>query len=492
MTIKIPNKAAREIDDNLVKCLEFILEMDKMKSVKRRSPLLDLARTETDAEHSWHVALIALLLSDRAPKGVDIDRVIRMLLIHDIVEIDAGDTFLYDAKHQEAQQARERRAADKLFGLLPSPQGSDLKSLWEEFEAGETADARFARGVDRLQPLLLNYFSGGGTWNLPGVTREKVLNLKHPISNIDEGLWEFAKALIEEGAANGWLRESAKFNPDDTVLPEPGLDAVLEALASYPMSEAPADLLDTAREFEARFSRPFTKLIRFPENVLTTLHQPLQEGERNEETSSFALSVASLYDESVVGHIDTMGRVANGERVSREDSRAFFDAVIAIYHQLRGGLKYLSALDDTFCVSPEREGCWIAEALSCLPPGRSCHPNAKRMPHPDGLIVGLDTPSTQASYSRCVIIDGAIASGSTLIALLESLKSSIDEFHVFSAHATASSLRALSRYSAHAQIRLSLNVGHVSGILNRKRYALHEDGSLVIGDLGDLMSPALQ
>ena len=154
--------------------LAFLTEIDKLKGVERASPVLDGARKENSGEHSWHVALYALILADHAEPGVQVDRAVRMLLIHDIVEIDAGDAPIHADYDAEDHAAKERAAADRLFGMLPERQAADLRALWDEFEAGETPDARYARAVDRMQPLLLNLASGGGSWLDYDVTLDQI------------------------------------------------------------------------------------------------------------------------------------------------------------------------------------------------------------------------------------------------------------------------------------------------------------------------------
>lgn len=191
----------------LAEQIDFILEVDQLKCVMRRSPLLDSSRRENDAEHSWHLALMAVILAEYAPPEVDIARVVRMVLIHDLVEIDAGDTFLYDAEAERDQAEREQAAADRLFALLPADQQAEYRALWDEFEARETADARFAKAMDRLQPLLLNFHTGGGTWRTPGVTRSDVRRRKSVIADGSPQLWEYAEQLIDEGVRRGYLEE---------------------------------------------------------------------------------------------------------------------------------------------------------------------------------------------------------------------------------------------------------------------------------------------
>jgi putative hydrolase of HD superfamily len=147
--------------------ITFLRELDKLKQVYRQSPLMDNSRKENSAEHSWHVALAALVLAPLADEAIDVNRVIKMLLLHDIVEIDAGDTFAYDPVRRLDQEAREQVAADRLFGLLPAEQAAEFRALWDEFDARLSAEARFAHAVDRLLPVLHNYATGGGTWIPP-------------------------------------------------------------------------------------------------------------------------------------------------------------------------------------------------------------------------------------------------------------------------------------------------------------------------------------
>jgi putative hydrolase of HD superfamily len=167
-------RPARQPEARLDAQLAFLSEIDRLKQVLRASPTTDGARRENAGEHSWHIAMYALVLAEHADRGVSVDRAIRMLLVHDIVEIDAGDVPIHRAADHEAQAAKERAAADRLFGLLPAEQGAALRALWDEFEAGESADARFARAVDRVQPLFQNLAAGGGSWIDYDVTMEHI------------------------------------------------------------------------------------------------------------------------------------------------------------------------------------------------------------------------------------------------------------------------------------------------------------------------------
>ncbi len=162
------------MSDQLDRQMAFLLEADRLKSVSRASYLADRSRHENSAEHSWHIALFALTLADQAPDGVDISRVIAMLLLHDLVEIDAGDAPIHGAQDVIAMAAKEAAAADRIFGLLPQDQGQDFRALWDEFEAAETPDAVFAKALDRFQPPVLNLASDGGSWPNYNVTEAQI------------------------------------------------------------------------------------------------------------------------------------------------------------------------------------------------------------------------------------------------------------------------------------------------------------------------------
>jgi len=191
--------------ESLLHQIDFILEIDRLKSVERRTSLLDRSRRENTAEHSWQVALMAVLLAEHADPPVDTSHVVMMLLVHDLVEIDAGDTFIYDEHARATQADRERRAADRIFGLLPQDQGQRLRALWEEFEAHETPEARFAKAIDRLQPLLNNYFTEGSTWKEAGVTQERVIAANQQIGLASAHLWAYAEGLIRDAERQGFL-----------------------------------------------------------------------------------------------------------------------------------------------------------------------------------------------------------------------------------------------------------------------------------------------
>lgn len=180
------------------KQLSFLCEIDQLKGVIRKSPLIDQSRKENSAEHSWHLAMYALILSNSSNTAINTDRVIKMLLIHDIVEIDAGDHPIHESTGGEDQDTLEQKAAERIFGLLPEPQGTELMELWHEFEAGKSNDASFAKSLDRMQPLIHNIATGGGTWNEANVTEDQVKERYGPtIAAGSISLWAKAKRLVE-------------------------------------------------------------------------------------------------------------------------------------------------------------------------------------------------------------------------------------------------------------------------------------------------------
>lgn len=185
--------------------LEFLLELDRAKQVLRQNTLADASRRENDAEHMWHLAVMALVLREHAAADIDTGRVVEMLLIHDVVEIDAGDTFAYDEAAHVDKEAREIAAAERIFGLLPPDQAKWVWALWLEFEAKQTPEARFAASLDRLQPLLLNAASGGQAWRRHGVTSERVFARNAHIADGAPALWEHARNLISEAVERGIL-----------------------------------------------------------------------------------------------------------------------------------------------------------------------------------------------------------------------------------------------------------------------------------------------
>lgn len=192
---------------NLLRQIEFIKEVDKLKYILRKTKLLNSDRNENDAEHSWHLSLMAIVLADHANAPINLLKVIKMLLIHDIVEIDAGDTFIYDTQKNHVNTEEERKAARRIFGLLPDDQANDLIAIWEEFEEGQTDEAKFARAMDRLEPLLQNTLNNGGTWNEFGVNYEKVYTKKQVIKQGSERIWQYAEQLINDSVERGILKK---------------------------------------------------------------------------------------------------------------------------------------------------------------------------------------------------------------------------------------------------------------------------------------------
>jgi len=194
--------------DILSNQVAFLREVDQLKSVLRMTTVGDRSRRENSAEHSWHVALMALTLAGHAPEGVAVDRVIRMLLVHDLVEIDAGDTFAFDAAANHEKDARERAAADRVFGMIDDGPGPSFRALWEEFEAGTTPDARMANALDRFAALLQNTAADdGGTWRAHGISRAAVLRRMDPIREGLPALWPLVTRIIDDHVAAGHLGE---------------------------------------------------------------------------------------------------------------------------------------------------------------------------------------------------------------------------------------------------------------------------------------------
>ena len=184
--------------ERLQKQMKFILEVDKVKEIFRQTYLSDGSRKENDAEHSWHLALMAVLLKEYANEEVDLLKVIPMVLIHDLVEIDAGDTYAYDQAGLATQRERETKAADRIFGLLPSDQAEVFRALWEEFEAYETAEAKFAHALDNCQPLFLNDASGGKSWKEHGVHKSQIYKRNEHTAEGSVEIWEYMKQLIDK------------------------------------------------------------------------------------------------------------------------------------------------------------------------------------------------------------------------------------------------------------------------------------------------------
>jgi putative hydrolases of HD superfamily len=185
--------------------IRFILEIDRLKSVLRQTLLADASRRENSAEHSWHLAMMAVVLSEYANEQVDLARVVKMALLHDVVEVDAGDTYIYDDVAALDKHEREQRAAERIFGLLPENQAKEMRELWDEFEARRTPESRFANALDRLQPVLLNYYTQGKAWRSHGVRVGQVIARNRHMEDGAAELWQHARRLIEDAANKGWL-----------------------------------------------------------------------------------------------------------------------------------------------------------------------------------------------------------------------------------------------------------------------------------------------
>lgn len=199
--------------NRLMQQLAFVLEAEKLKTILRRTSLLDRSRVENDAEHTWQLALMAMVLSEHAREPVDLLRVIKMLLIHDVVEIDAGDTFAYDHVALLSQAERELKAADRIFAILPEDQAVEFRALWDEFELKATAESRFANAMDRLQPTLHNFLTEGGTWATHGVTASDVERRTAPIALASESLGHFCETLIAIAIEQGILAPASARAP---------------------------------------------------------------------------------------------------------------------------------------------------------------------------------------------------------------------------------------------------------------------------------------
>lgn len=192
--------------ERLLKQMEFIVEIDKAKQVLRQAALNDGSRQENDAEHSWHIALMAFILSEHSNhQDIDTFKVVKMLLIHDIVEIDAGDMFVYDIVDTAAKFEKEKRAADRIFGILPEDQAKDLLDVWLEFEDEKTPEAKFAKALDALQPLLQGFQNRGWSWQTHDVSQSQVLEQKEPMKEGSKTLWEYAKDLLHRAGNEGYF-----------------------------------------------------------------------------------------------------------------------------------------------------------------------------------------------------------------------------------------------------------------------------------------------
>jgi putative hydrolase of HD superfamily len=193
-------------EERIAQQMRFLLEADKLKLIERRNLVADGSRRENSAEHSWHIALMALVLTEYAEEAVDLARVVRMLVVHDLVEIHAGDTFLFDPAANLDKSQREQASANALFGLLPLEQAQQLRALWDEFEERQTPEARFAAAIDSFQPILQNWETQGGSWRANGVTAAKVLERKKRDLEPFPRLWAYAQKLVKDAVERGYIR----------------------------------------------------------------------------------------------------------------------------------------------------------------------------------------------------------------------------------------------------------------------------------------------
>jgi len=205
-TAELNFSVATAQSERFKKMVEFILEADKLKNILRQTPLVDGSRRENSAEHSWHIALMVPLLSEYAddPK-MDFSRVMKMLLVHDLMEIDAGDTYCYDDEGCRDKLQREESAADRIFAILPPDLAQPMRALWDEFEARKTPESRFANALDRLQPFFHNCFTRGQSWRQHGVKSSQVVLRMRPVKDSSEQLWQYALDMIEDAVKKGYL-----------------------------------------------------------------------------------------------------------------------------------------------------------------------------------------------------------------------------------------------------------------------------------------------
>lgn len=204
--LDVPAAAGIPASERLRRQIAFIVEADKLKEVFRQTIVTQSRRSENSAEHSWHFALMVVVLAEHSNhRPLDVLRILKMVLIHDLVEIDAGDTFAYDTKLMADQHERESRAADRIFGLLPPDQTAEFRALWEEFEARQTPEARFAAACDRFHPMLLNCLTEGHAWRKHGVTQDRVLARNAHAADGSEAIWAYAVRMIDEAVARGHL-----------------------------------------------------------------------------------------------------------------------------------------------------------------------------------------------------------------------------------------------------------------------------------------------
>lgn len=195
------------ISKKLLNDMDFIVEIDKMKTILRQTSVIGVDQREDDAQHSWHISMMAIILEKYSNEKIDILKVLKMLLTHDLVELYAGDTFCYDVKGNEDKRERELQAADKIYGMLDKEKGKELRALWDEFEEMKTPEALFAASMDRIQPMLSNYYNNGGTWKKYNVEKEDIYKRICPVQNSSDDLWEFMEYIIENAQKKGFIKK---------------------------------------------------------------------------------------------------------------------------------------------------------------------------------------------------------------------------------------------------------------------------------------------
>lgn len=193
------------ISSRLLKDIDFIVEIDKMKKILRQTSVIGVDKRENDAEHSWHISLMAVVLEEYSNEKIDILKVVKILLTHDLVELYAGDTFCYDVKGNEDKRDRELKAAEKIYGMLDKDKGEELRALWDEFEEMQSPEALFAASMDRIQPMLSNYHNNGGTWKKYNVKKENIYKRISPVEKASDDLWEYMKYIIEDAENRGLI-----------------------------------------------------------------------------------------------------------------------------------------------------------------------------------------------------------------------------------------------------------------------------------------------
>lgn len=193
-------------DEKLKNQIKFVMVIDEMKNIFRRNLIIDGTRRENDAEHSWHLAMLAMILEEYSAEKINIERVLKIALVHDLIEVYAGDTFAYDAKGNEDKHEREVQAADKLFGMLDTVQEAEIRALWDEFEAMETAESRYANAIDRIQPLILNYMTNGHTWKEGDVHSTQIYKRMDIIRTATPELWHIVEGIISTSIEMGILK----------------------------------------------------------------------------------------------------------------------------------------------------------------------------------------------------------------------------------------------------------------------------------------------